>query len=162
MDDRVHLVARSRSPDVDVGKICASLGGGGHPYAASASIKNRTLTQVREELFGLLYSQVNPQILVRQIMLAGRAVVVKKAKPLPIECIVRGYITGSGLKDYQATGTVGGHPLPAGLIESQILPEPIFTPSTKADLGAHGFDPARKSGQSQAVRRARPLRRVRR
>jgi phosphoribosylaminoimidazole-succinocarboxamide synthase len=70
-------------------------------------------------------------------MLAGRAVVVKKAKPLPIECIVRGYIPGSGLKDYQATGTVGGHPLPAGLIESQILPEPIFTPSTKADLGAH-------------------------
>lgn len=69
--------------------------------------------------------------------LAGRAVVVKKAKPLPIECIVRGYITGSGLKDYQATGTVGGHALPAGLIESQILPEPIFTPSTKADLGAH-------------------------
>jgi tRNA nucleotidyltransferase (CCA-adding enzyme) len=68
MNDRVHLVARSRSPDVDVGKICASLGGGGHPYAASASIKNRTLTQVREELFGLLYSQVNPQILVRQIM----------------------------------------------------------------------------------------------
>ena len=68
MNDRVHLVARSRSPDVDVGKICASLGGGGHPYAASASIKNLTLTQVREELFGLLYSQVNPQILVRQIM----------------------------------------------------------------------------------------------
>ncbi len=68
MNDRVHLVARSRSADVDVGKICASLGGGGHPYAASASIKNRTLTQVREELFGLLYSQVNPQILVRQLM----------------------------------------------------------------------------------------------
>jgi tRNA nucleotidyltransferase (CCA-adding enzyme) len=68
MNDRVHLVARSRSPDVDVGKVCASLGGGGHPYAASASIKNRTLTQVREELFGLLYSQVNPQILVRQLM----------------------------------------------------------------------------------------------
>ncbi|WP_428558641.1 MAG: CBS domain-containing protein [Solidesulfovibrio sp. DCME] len=68
MNDRVHLVARSRTPDVDVGRICASLGGGGHPYAASASIKNRTLTQVREELFGLLYSQVNPQILVRQLM----------------------------------------------------------------------------------------------
>ncbi len=68
MNDRVHLVARSRTPDVDVGKICASLGGGGHPYAASASIKNSTLPQVREELFGLLYSQVNPQILVRQLM----------------------------------------------------------------------------------------------
>ncbi|MYL82165.1 phosphoribosylaminoimidazolesuccinocarboxamide synthase [Desulfovibrio aerotolerans] len=69
--------------------------------------------------------------------LAGRAVVAKRAKPLPIECIVRGFITGSGLKDYQATGTVCGHALPAGLVESQILPEPIFTPSTKAELGAH-------------------------
>ena len=69
--------------------------------------------------------------------LAGRAVVAKRAKPLPIECIVRGFITGSGLKDYKATGKVCGHALPAGLVESQILPEPIFTPSTKADLGAH-------------------------
>ena len=68
MNDRVHLVARSRTPDVDVGKICASLGGGGHPYAASASIKNMTLTQVREELFGLLYSQINPQVHARQLM----------------------------------------------------------------------------------------------
>jgi phosphoribosylaminoimidazole-succinocarboxamide synthase len=79
-----------------------------------------------------------PQILAPYAdMLAGRAVVAKKAKPLPIECIVRGFITGSGLKDYQATGTVSGHALPAGLVESQILPEPIFTPSTKAELGAH-------------------------
>ena len=70
-------------------------------------------------------------------MLEGRAVVAKKAKPLPIECIVRGFITGSGLKDYKATGTVCGHALPAGLVESDILPEPLFTPSTKADLGAH-------------------------
>jgi phosphoribosylaminoimidazole-succinocarboxamide synthase len=69
--------------------------------------------------------------------LAGRSVVAKKAKPLPIECIVRGFITGSGLKDYQATGMVCGHSLPAGLVESQILPEPLFTPSTKAELGAH-------------------------
>lgn len=69
--------------------------------------------------------------------LAGRSVVAKKAKPLPIECIVRGFITGSGLKDYQATGSVCGHALPPGLVESQILPDPLFTPSTKADLGAH-------------------------
>ena len=68
MNDRVHLVARSRTPDVDVGKICSALGGGGHPYAASASIKNMTLTQVREELFGLLYAQINPQIHARQLM----------------------------------------------------------------------------------------------
>jgi phosphoribosylaminoimidazole-succinocarboxamide synthase len=70
-------------------------------------------------------------------MLTGRAVVAKKAKPLPIECIVRGFITGSGFKDYKATGSVCGHALPAGLVESQILPEPLFTPSTKAELGAH-------------------------
>jgi phosphoribosylaminoimidazole-succinocarboxamide synthase len=70
-------------------------------------------------------------------MLEGRAVVAEKARPLPIECIVRGFITGSGLKDYKATGTVCGHALPAGLVESDILPEPLFTPSTKADLGAH-------------------------
>lgn len=68
MNDRVHLVARSRSPDVDVGRICASLGGGGHAYAASASIKNKTVTQVKEELFALLYSQINPQIRIRQLM----------------------------------------------------------------------------------------------
>ena len=70
-------------------------------------------------------------------MLRGRAVVVKKARPLPIECIVRGYITGSGWKDYQATGSVCGHALPAGLAESEMLAEPIFTPSTKAELGSH-------------------------
>ncbi|WP_428558636.1 MAG: phosphoribosylaminoimidazolesuccinocarboxamide synthase [Solidesulfovibrio sp. DCME] len=70
-------------------------------------------------------------------MLAGRAVVAKKGKPLPIECIVRGFITGSGLADYKATGTVCGHVLPAGLVEADILPEPLFTPSTKAELGAH-------------------------
>ena len=70
-------------------------------------------------------------------MLEGRAVLVRKARPLPIECIVRGYITGSGLKDYQATGKVCGHTLPAGLKDSGILAEPLFTPSTKADLGQH-------------------------
>ena len=54
---------------------------------------------------------------------------------LPVECVVRGYITGSGWKDYQATGAVSGIELPAGLRESEQLPEPIFTPSTKADVG---------------------------
>ncbi|QLA19876.1 phosphoribosylaminoimidazolesuccinocarboxamide synthase [Desulfolutivibrio sulfoxidireducens] len=70
-------------------------------------------------------------------MLAGRAVVAKKARPLPIECIVRGYITGSGWKDYKATGRVCGHVLPEGLQESDMLAEPLFTPSTKAELGRH-------------------------
>ncbi len=69
--------------------------------------------------------------------LEGRSMLVKKAKPLPAECIVRGYISGSGWKDYKATGSVCGIPLPANLVESDKLPEPIFTPSTKAELGTH-------------------------
>ena len=69
--------------------------------------------------------------------LEGRAVVVRKAKPLPIECIVRGYLTGSGFKDYNATGSVCGYKLPSGLVDSDKLETPLFTPSTKAELGAH-------------------------
>jgi phosphoribosylaminoimidazole-succinocarboxamide synthase len=65
----------------------------------------------------------------------GRALAVRKLKMLPVECVVRGYITGSGWKDYQATGKVSGIELPAGLGESEQLPEPIFTPSTKAEVG---------------------------
>jgi phosphoribosylaminoimidazole-succinocarboxamide synthase len=65
----------------------------------------------------------------------GRAMAVQKLKMLPVECVVRGYITGSGWKDYQATGKVSGIELPPGLRESQKLPTPIFTPSTKADVG---------------------------
>jgi phosphoribosylaminoimidazole-succinocarboxamide synthase len=70
-------------------------------------------------------------------MLEGRAVLVKKAKPLPIECIVRGYITGSGWKDYKASGKVCGIDLPKDLRESDKLEEPLFTPSTKAEIGEH-------------------------
>lgn len=69
--------------------------------------------------------------------LAGRSMLVKKAKPLPVECIVRGYISGSGWKDYKATGAICGIKLPEGLRESDKLEEPIFTPSTKAELGDH-------------------------
>jgi tRNA nucleotidyltransferase (CCA-adding enzyme) len=70
MGDRIHLVARSRIPEVDVGVICTSFGGGGHGFAASASIKNRTMSQVKDELFALLYSHVNPQFAVRDFMSA--------------------------------------------------------------------------------------------
>src|SRR4051812_13900399 len=65
----------------------------------------------------------------------GRAIVARKLKMLPVECVVRGYITGSGWKDYQATGRVSGIELPPGLRESEKLPAPIFTPSTKAEVG---------------------------
>ena len=68
-------------------------------------------------------------------ILFGRSMLVKKAKPLPVECIVRGYISGSGWKDYKKTGSICGIKLPQGLQESDELPEVIFTPSTKADVG---------------------------
>lgn len=67
--------------------------------------------------------------------LAGRSMLVRKTTPLPIECVARGYLSGSGWKDYQATGAVCGIALPAGLVESARLPEPLFTPATKADAG---------------------------
>ena len=69
--------------------------------------------------------------------LRGRFMLVKKAKVFPVECIVRGYLAGSGWKEYQASGTVCGQKLPEGLVESSRLPEPIFTPSTKAEIGDH-------------------------
>ncbi|HZP88119.1 MAG TPA: phosphoribosylaminoimidazolesuccinocarboxamide synthase [Burkholderiales bacterium] len=68
---------------------------------------------------------------------AGRAMVTRRLQPLPIEAIVRGYIAGSGWKEYQRTGTICGIALPPGLVEASQLPEPIFTPSTKAPKGAH-------------------------
>jgi phosphoribosylaminoimidazole-succinocarboxamide synthase len=67
--------------------------------------------------------------------LEGRAMLVRRTEPAPIECVVRGYISGSGWKDYQKTGKICGIPLPSGLRESDRLPEPIFTPSTKATTG---------------------------
>ena len=70
-----------------------------------------------------------------EAQLRGRSMIVKKAKPLPIECVVRGYLAGSGWKEYQRSRTVCGIPLPEGLLESSELPEPIFTPATKAETG---------------------------
>jgi phosphoribosylaminoimidazole-succinocarboxamide synthase len=68
-------------------------------------------------------------------VLAGRSMLVRKTTPLPIECVARGYISGSGWKDYKATGAVCGIALPSGLMESDRLPEPLFTPATKAESG---------------------------
>jgi phosphoribosylaminoimidazole-succinocarboxamide synthase len=70
-------------------------------------------------------------------ILAGRSMLVKRLKMLPVEAIVRGYLSGSGWADYQRTGSVCGHVLPAGLLQCAELPQPLFTPSTKAELGAH-------------------------
>jgi phosphoribosylaminoimidazole-succinocarboxamide synthase len=76
--------------------------------------------------------------------LAGRAMLVKKAKPFPVECVVRGYLSGSGWKDYLESRTISGIKLPTGLRESAKLPEPLFTPSTKAPEGKHDMPITRR------------------
>jgi len=91
---------------------------------------------------------------------AGRAMLVRKADMLPLECIVRGYLAGSAWKEYRATQTMHGIPLPAGLLESARLPEPVFTPSTKASVGHDeniSFEEAVKSVGAEAAGRAREI-----
>lgn len=93
--------------------------------------------------------------------LEGRSMLVKEAKPLPVECIVRGYIAGSGWKDYLRTGSVCGIKLPEGMLESQQLPDAIFTPSTKADVGSHdeniSFEQVRKLLGKDVAEKARDI-----
>jgi phosphoribosylaminoimidazole-succinocarboxamide synthase len=93
--------------------------------------------------------------------LKGRSVLVKKATPLPVECIVRGYISGSGWKEYKEKGSVSGITLPKGLKESDRLPEPVFTPSTKAELGQHdlniSLDEAKKLAGKKLMEQVRDV-----
>lgn len=93
--------------------------------------------------------------------LAGRSMLVRKAGPLPIECIVRGYLAGSGWEEYRVSGTVCGIPLPKGLVESQKLERPIFTPSTKAEDGMHdeniSFDQASEILGTETAERVREM-----
>ena len=107
--------------------------------------KGRVLTQLSLFWFELLKSVIRNHVLdaaefpgpfrAYREQLAGRAMLVKKTQPLPIECVVRGYLSGSGWKEYKAEGKVCGITLPAGLRESDKLPQPIFTPATKASTG---------------------------
>ncbi len=111
--------------------------------------KGQVLTQLSCFWFDLLSDVVDNHLISADVadlpeqfkpyasQLAGRFMLVKKANMFPIECIVRGYLTGSGLKDYQKTGSVCGIKLPEGLVNSSKLPETIFTPSTKAEIGDH-------------------------
>jgi phosphoribosylaminoimidazole-succinocarboxamide synthase len=95
--------------------------------------KGRVLTGLSAFWFARTSSIVPNHLLALQT--DGRSTECRRLEMLPLECVVRGYITGSGWKDYQATGGTSGHTLPAGLRESDRLPEPIFTPSTKAEEG---------------------------
>ncbi|MGH8474624.1 MAG: phosphoribosylaminoimidazolesuccinocarboxamide synthase [Methylococcales bacterium] len=98
---------------------------------------HRTTDLIANHLSTLRLDEVIPADSGESALIAGHAVVVKKMKPLPIEGIVRGYLIGSGWKDYQRTGSVSGIPLPPGLRQAERLPEAIFTPSTKAAPGTH-------------------------
>ena len=109
--------------------------------------KGRILTQISIYWFNRMKDIIENHIVATDVkdypevlhkykdILEGRSMLVKKAKPMPVECIVRGYLSGSGWKEYKKSGTVCGIKLPDGLVESARLDEPIFTPSTKAEEG---------------------------
>ncbi len=134
--------------------------------------KGEVLTQLSHFWFGQTESLVPNHLLAKAgdplppplqpfaAQLAGRSMIVKKATPLTIECVVRGYLAGSGWKEYQRSQTVCGIPLPAGLQESSELPEPIFTPATKAETGHDEnipFETAAKLVGADIAERARDL-----
>ena len=114
--------------------------------------KGKILTQLSEFWFGRLGDSVPHHLITANVdefpgacqphrgTLQGRSMLVKKSTPAPVECIVRGYLAGSGWKDYQKTGAVCGMTLPRGLVEAARLDEPIFTPSTKAPAGDHDLN----------------------
>lgn len=114
--------------------------------------KGVVLTQISLFWFDIMASLVDNHLITADVSqypescrpyaadLEGRSIIVKKARPLPVECVVRGYITGSGWKSYQADGSVCGIRLPDGLVESDRLDQPIFTPSTKEEIGKHDIN----------------------
>ena len=120
-DERLLLVASDRISTFDV------------VLPTEIPDKGRVLTGLSAFWFARTSSIVPNHLLGLQA--DGRSSECRRLEMLPLECVVRGYITGSGWKDYQATGATSGHTLPAGLRESDRLPEPIFSPSTKADEG---------------------------
>ena len=137
LGDKLLIVATDRISAFDV--VMAN----GIPY------KGIILTQISRFWFDFLSSQVEHHLISDDVktfpepfcryseQLAGRSMLVKKVDVLPIECVVRGYLAGSGWKEYQATQTICGVKLPAGLRQCQKLPEPVFTPATKAERGTH-------------------------
>jgi phosphoribosylaminoimidazole-succinocarboxamide synthase len=96
---------------------------------------DRTSGIVPNHVISTVADEYPPVVASYAALLDGRSMLVRKTTPLPIECVARGYLSGSGWKDYQATGAVCGITLPAGLVESDRLPRPLFTPATKAESG---------------------------
>jgi phosphoribosylaminoimidazole-succinocarboxamide synthase len=137
LGDHLLLVASDRisafdvvmnEPIPDKGRILTSLSAFWFRHLAGV---------VPNHLLSLNVDDFPPACRPHRDLLAGRTMLVKKTRPLPVECIVRGYLSGSGWAEYQQNGSIGGLPLPPGLVESARLPQPVFTPSTKAELGEH-------------------------
>jgi len=135
LDDRLLLVATDRisafdyvlgSGIPDKGKVLTQLSAFWFEQTGDIVTNHLITTDVR---------QYPAEVQDQAEMLAGRSMLVHKTNPIPIECVARGYLSGSGWKDYRSTGTVCGVPLPTGLQESDRLPAPIFTPATKATSG---------------------------
>ncbi|MEE2059074.1 phosphoribosylaminoimidazolesuccinocarboxamide synthase [Rhodococcus artemisiae] len=128
-DEHLLLVASDRISAYD------------HVLETSIPDKGRVLTAMSVFFFDLLDAnnhlagEPDDERIPAEVL--GRALIVKRLEMVPVECVARGYLTGSGLADYQATGSVCGVQLPEGLVEASRLPEPIFTPATKAALGDH-------------------------
>lgn len=124
---RVLLVATDRVSAAD------------HVFETEIPDKGRVLTALSLWWFDQLADLVPNHVLSTDVpdAVEGRAVVVERLTMVPIECVARGYLTGSGLVDYRRTGEVCGVPLPDGLVDGSKLPQPIFTPATKAELGGH-------------------------
>jgi phosphoribosylaminoimidazole-succinocarboxamide synthase len=134
-DEKLLVIQTDRLSAFDV-VLPTPVPGKGHVLTALSFFWFRKLAHViPNHLTGIEpESVVSPD---ERSQVAGRAMVVRRLKPLPLEAIARGYIIGSGWKDYQRTGAICGIPLPAGLREAERLPQPIFTPSTKAPIGKH-------------------------
>jgi len=135
-DDHMLIVTTDRLSAFDVVLPTAIPGKGAVLTAISNFWFGRTGHIIPNHLTDRPLAEVIPDPAERA-RVASRAVVVRKLKPLPVEAIVRGYLIGSGWKDYQQSGAVCGIQLPAGLRQADKLPEPIYTPSTKADVGEH-------------------------
>jgi phosphoribosylaminoimidazole-succinocarboxamide synthase len=137
LGDKLLIVATDRLSAFDV--VMAN----GIPY------KGIVLTQISKFWFDFLSDDVENHLISDEVsdlpapfcdfaeLLAGRSMLVKKCKPLTVECVVRGYLAGSGWREYKGNGTVCGHKLPGGLKQCDKLPEPLFTPATTAERGTH-------------------------
>ncbi|WP_369069915.1 phosphoribosylaminoimidazolesuccinocarboxamide synthase [Kineococcus terrestris] len=110
-----------------------------HVLSTPVPDKGRVLTAMSLWWFERLADLVPHHVVSTEVpaVVAGRAMVCRRLEMFPVECVVRGYLTGSGLADYRATGSVCGVALPDGLVDGSRLPEPVFTPATKAELGEH-------------------------